>query len=80
MDPEVQRHAQGERLLRYFVETGYVLRDDDGEFRLVVGAPEPDLSTICDRRGHVIPAIQDYVSAIEHMKSTAPDAHLPSAV
>jgi hypothetical protein len=80
MDPVVQRQAQGDRILRYFLETGYIVRDVDGEVRLVVGAQEPDLSVICDRRGHVVPSIQDYVSAIAHLPAPDADAQLPSAV
>jgi hypothetical protein len=79
MDPDVQQQAQGERLFRYFLETGYLRQDADGEVRVVVGAQEPDLSVICDRHGHVIPAIQDYISAIAIMRSTVGDAHLPTA-
>jgi hypothetical protein len=80
MDSDVERQAQGERLLRYLVETGYFVRDAKGDFFLVDGAPEPDLMAICDRHGHVIPAIQDYISAIALGASTGPDTQLPSAV
>jgi hypothetical protein len=79
MDPDVQRRAQGERIVRYFVETGYFRRDDDGELRLVEGAREPDLSVISDRRGHVIPAIEDYLSAIAHAPPPEVDTDLPTA-
>ena len=79
MDPDVQRRAQGERIVRYFLEAGYFRRDDDGEVRIVVGAAVPSLAEISDRRGHVIPAIEDYISAIAHGATIAPDEHLPSA-
>jgi hypothetical protein len=79
MDPDVQLHAQGERLLRHLLETGYFGRDDAGGFHVVEGAPEPDLSAICDRRGHVVPAIEDYISAIAHMDSSGSDTPMPSA-
>ncbi len=79
MDPDVQHRAQGERIVRYFLEAGYFRRDDDGEVRIVVGAQVPDLSVISDRRGHVIPAIEDYISAIAHAPPAEVDHHLPAA-
>ena len=66
MDPDVEQQAQGERLLRHFLESGYFHRDDDGEVRLVVGAREPDVWAVCNRRGHVVPSVEDYLSAIAH--------------
>jgi hypothetical protein len=79
MEPDVERRAQGERLLRHLVETGFFVRDDRGDFYPVEGAPQPDLTVICDRHGHVMPAIEDYITAIAHVPAAAGETHLPSA-
>jgi hypothetical protein len=80
MDPEIHQQAQGDRLVRYLVETGFLHRDADGGFHVVDGAPVPNLTVICDRRGRVIPGTQDYISAIAYVESNATVTQLPSAV